>query len=231
MPDTDTKYQNIMNRLRALADSRATAGMQQFGINTESALGISMPALRELAREIGKDHALADQLWEAGIHESRILACLIDNPREVTERQMDRWVSDFNSWDLCDQCCGNLFDKTKFAYSKALEWSGRDEEFVKRAGFAMMASLAVHDKRADDDAFEPFFPRIISEAADDRNYVKKAVNWALRQIGKRNRALHKRAIAVAKELQEIDSPAARWIASDALRELTSNKVQQRLRSR
>ena len=144
---------------------------------------------------------------------------------------METWVKDFDSWDVCDQVCSNLFDKTPFAYRKAIEWSKREEEFVKRAGFVLMATLSVHDKKADNKKFEQFFPIIKRESNDNRNFVKKAVNWALRQIGKRNLSLNKKAIKTAKEIQKMDSKSARWIASDALRELTSEKIQKRLKSK
>jgi 3-methyladenine DNA glycosylase AlkD len=154
---------------------------------------------------------------------------MVDIPKLVTEKQMDDWVKDFNSWDLCDQCCSNLFDKTPFAYKKAIQWSRRKEEFVKRAGFTLMATLAVHDKRTENKVFEKFLPIIKRESADDRNFVKKAVNWALRQIGKRNRELNKEAVKTAKEILKMDSKAARWIAFDAIRELTSMSVKKRLK--
>ncbi len=203
--------------------------MAHFGINPESALGIKIPVLRGIAKELGKDHELAQDLWESGEHEARILASMIDDPKLVTEEQLERWAADFNSWDLCDQCCGNLFDRTLFAYEKALEWSSREAEFVKRAGFALMAYLAVHDKKAPDEAFESFYPAIVGQARDERNFVKKAVNWALRQIGKRSRSLNESALAVVAEIEQLDSKAARWIAADARRELTGEKVQARLR--
>jgi 3-methyladenine DNA glycosylase AlkD len=188
-----------------------------------------MPALRGIARELGRDHHLAQELWASGIHEARILACLIDEPSLATEEQMELWVKEFDSWDLCDQCCSNLFDRTGLAFEKAVEWSGREEEFVKRAGFVLMACLAVHDKKAGDEAFLEFLPLIKREAQDSRNFVRKAVNWALRQIGKRNPNLNRAAIEAAREIQKMDSRAARWIASDALRELTGQKVQSRLK--
>jgi 3-methyladenine DNA glycosylase AlkD len=221
----------VMARLRSLAQPGNLEGMKRFGIPTEHALGIPIPALRKLAKEIGRDHALAGELWATGIHEARMLATLVDDPEEVTDAQMEAWVLDFASWDLCDQCCSNLFDSTPHAYRKVREWSSREEEFVKRAGFVLMATLSVHDKKADDDAFREFFPIIIREATDDRVYVKKAVNWALRQIGKRNGVLNREAIRIAEEIRAIDSKAARWIASDALRELTGEKVQDRLKKR
>lgn len=222
------RVEEVLSELKSLSNPDAVAGMARFGINPENTYGISIPTLRKMAREIGRDHALAEQLWSSGVHEARILAALIDDPRMVTEEQMERWVRDFDSWDVCDQCCSNLFDKTNLAYRKAVEWSAREQEFVKRAGFALMASLAVHDKKAADEEFIPFLPLIARESTDNRNFVKKAVNWALRQIGKRNRNLNRAAIATAKQIQEMDSKAAKWIASDALRELASEKVQQKL---
>ena len=222
--------EDILGRLKSLANAENVAGMARFGINPENTLGISIPVLRKMAREIGRDHALAQELWSSGVHEARILAALIDDPRLVTEAQMDAWAADFDSWDVCDQCCADLFDKTEPAYRKAVEWAARDEEFVKRAGFALMAALAWHDKRAPDEAFVAFLPVIQRESADGRNFVRKAVNWALRTIGKRNAALNIRAIATAKEIQATGSKPARWIAADALRELTSDKVQERLRA-
>jgi len=222
------QYGDIIEKLKSLSDPKAVKGMARFGINPEKTFGISIPNLRKMAKETGMDHALAQQLWASGIHEARILASMIDSPEIVTEEQMEGWVKDFDSWDVCDQCCMNLFDKTNFAYGKAVEWSTRKEEFVKRAGFAMMACLAWHDKNADDRQFEPFFSIIKREAYDNRNFVKKAVNWALRQIGKRNLNLNGKAVETAKEIQEIDSKSARWIASDAIRELTSQAVRERL---
>jgi 3-methyladenine DNA glycosylase AlkD len=220
-------FSEMLGRLKGLASPENVAGMARFGINPERTLGVSMPALRRMAKEIGKDHALARQLWSSGIHEARILACLVDDPEKVTEKQMDRWVRDFDSWDVCDQCCLNLFDRTPWAYDKALEWSARSEEFVKRAGFALMAVLAVHDKKATDGQFEKFFPVIGREATDERNFVRKSVNWALRQIGKRNRRLNKLAVQTARDLSRLDSKNARWIGSDAVRELTGEKVQKK----
>jgi 3-methyladenine DNA glycosylase AlkD len=226
-PDVD----DILEKLRGLGNARDREGMARFGINVENALGISVTQLRRLAKEIGEDHDLAQRLWATGIHEGRILASIVDVPSEVTEAQMEAWAADFDSWDLVDQCCGNLFDKTPFGWDKAIEWSRRDEEFVKRAGFALMAYLAVHDKKAADGRFEKFLPIIEREATDDRNFVKKAVNWALRQIGKRNARLNELAIRRAERIKKLDSKAARWIASDALRELKKPTVQQRLRGR
>lgn len=219
---------DILKKLKSLSNPKAVAGMARFGINPENTYGISIPDLRKMAKQIGKDHAFAQQLWASVIHEAKILAGMIDEPEMVTEKQMEDWVRDFDSWDVCDQVCSNLLDKTSFAYKKAREWSKREEEFVKRAGFVMMAALSVHDKKTKDDVFLKFFPLIKKEAADNRNFVKKAINWALRQIGKRNQRLNKKAIETAKEIQKIDSRAAKWIAADALKELTSKAVQKRL---
>lgn len=224
-----TQCDNILKHLRMLANPDNVVGMARYGINARNTLGVSMTELRTLAKTIGENHALAQQLWASGIHEARILASIVADPKLVTEEQMEHWVRDFDSWDVCDQCCGNLFDKTPFAYEKATAWSARTEEFVKRAGFVLMAELAIHDKKATDIAFEPFFFLIKREASDDRHMVKKAVNWALRQIGKRNRHLNRMAIVTAEEIRQLDTRAARWIANDALRELMSDKVQQRLR--
>jgi len=223
------QYDEILRRLQSLADPKAVEGMARFGINPKNTYGVSIPNLRATAKEAGRNHLLAEQLWSSGIHEARILAGMIENPKMVTERQMDNWVKDFDSWDVCDQVCSNLFDKTPFAHQKALEWSKRSEEFVKRAGFVLMATLAVHDKKVKDEAFLKFLPLIKREATDDRNYVKKAVNWALRQIGKRSIKLNEAAVETAKEIQGLNSKSARWIASDALRELTSDAVQRKLR--
>ena len=206
------------------------AGMARFGIRPRTkVLGISVVALRKLARELGRDHALAGTLWRSGIHEARVLATMVDDPSKVTAAQADRWVRSLDSWDVCDQLCANLLDRTPFAAEKALEWSRREAEFEKRAAFALMAALAVHSTTMAERDFERFLPVIRRESTDDRNFVKKAVNWALRQIGKRNRALNRRAIAIAEELRRMDSRSARWIAADALRELRSEAVQDRLR--
>ncbi len=209
----------ILRQLQAQRDPKNVAGMARFGINPRNTLGVSIPTLRRIAWQVGKDHRVAQELWMSGVHEARILAALVDVPERVTEAQMERWVKDFDSWDVCDQVCSNLFDKTRSARRKAIEWSKRDEEFVKRAGFVMMAALAVHDKTASDGVFRKFLPLIQRGAIDDRNFVKKAVNWALRQIGKRNPTLNRAAQATAHEIQQIDSRTARWIAADALREL------------
>jgi len=220
--------QAILEQLKSLGNPVATAGMARYGINTTHAYGVSIPNLRKIARKIGRNRPLAEALWSSGIHEARILAGMVYPPLEITGRQMEQWVRDFNSWDLCDQCCNNLFRKAVDAHEKAVEWSSRDEEFVKRAGFVLMACLAVHDKKAADAAFLGFMLIITRESVDSRNFVKKAVNCALRQIGKRNLRLNQTAIATANEINEMNSAAAKWIAADAIRELESDAVQKRL---
>ncbi len=214
----------VIAALQQHADPRAAEGMARFGIRSAHVLGISIPVLRKTAKELGKDHALALELWASGLHEARILASMIDDPRLVTEPQMEVWVADFDTWDVCDQVCGNLFDKTPYAYQKAAEWCHREQEFVRRAGFVLMAELAVHDKQAVEEAFLSFFPLIKQYATDERNFVKKAVNWALRQIGKRSARLRVSAIEWAEEIGAMDSRAARWIAKDALKELRAGSI-------
>lgn len=213
----------VIDLLRQQASPSYLAGMQRFGINNSRALGVKLPDLRKLAKSIKKDHLLAQQLWDTGIHEARIMASLVDDTMMVTEQQIDSWTNDFYSWDLCDQVCGNLFDRTLFAIAKAIEFSARDEEYVKRAGFVLMAEYAIHNKLAADDIFIPFFALMEREAWDNRNFVKKAVNWALRQIGKRNSTLKMEAIATANRILTQNYKSAKWIASNALTELASHK--------
>jgi len=222
------KYEKVIKKLKSLSNPEAIIGMARYGITPENTYGVSIPNLRKIAKEIGKSHKLAQKLWATNIRETKILASMIEDPEIVSEQQIEDWVKEFNYWEICDQCCMNLFEKTRFAYKKAVEWSSREKEFVKRAGFVLMARLVVSDKKADDDKFEKFFSIIKREATDDRNFVKKAVNWALRQIGKRNLNLNGKAIKIAKEIQEMDSKSAKWIASDTIRELTSKAVQKRL---
>jgi 3-methyladenine DNA glycosylase AlkD len=221
----------IIKKIKSLSSSKNREGMERFGINIATAYGTSVPALRKIAKQIGKNHNLAIELWHTKIHEAQILASMIAEPEKLTEKQMDEWIKDFNSWDVCDQVCLNLFDKTAIAYKKAGEWSARYDEFEKRAGFALMAALATHDKNAPDKNFIKFLPIITRKSGDDRNFVKKSVNWALRQIGKRNLTLNKLAIKTAEEIQKIDSKTAKWMATDALHELTSSAVQDRLQTK
>lgn len=211
----------IIDFLKDKADARYLAGMQRYGIDNSKALGVRLPELRKLAKTIKKDHQLALDLWNTGLHEARLLASLIEDPVHVTEEQIDTWTKDFYSWDICDQVCGNLFDRTPFAMKKALEFSANEAEFIKRAGFVLMAEHAVHDKKATNESFIALMPLIEREAWDNRNFVKKAVNWALRQIGKRNDILKAVAIETAQNILKQEHKAAKWIASNALAELTS----------
>jgi 3-methyladenine DNA glycosylase AlkD len=219
---------DVVDELRAAADPSRLPGMARVGINTSHALGVSVPRCRRIARDHRGRHVLALDLWSTGIHEARILASMVDDPGEVTVEQMQAWAGDFDSWDVCDQVCSNLFGTTPFAYDMARSWVLREEEFVKRAGFTLIAERAVHDREPDDAFWCSWFPVIRGGATDDRNYVKKAVNWSLRQIGKRNRALNAAAIVEAEALLALDDRTARWIARDALRELRSDAVQTRL---
>ena len=222
------QYENVLNILKSMSNPEAVKGMARYGINPKNNLGVSISKLRPIAKEIGKDHDLALKLWSSGIHDARLLACFIDDPAKVTGEQMDSWAKDFDSWDVCDQACTSLFDLNPLAWTKVFEWAKHDEEFVKRAAFSLIAGLAVHDKNAGDIEFEQFSPLITKHSVDERNYVKKAINWALRNIGKRNLGLNRQMIKLSKEIQKIDSKSARWIANDSLRELSSEKVQDRL---
>ncbi|MGZ3752145.1 MAG: DNA alkylation repair protein [Mucilaginibacter sp.] len=210
---------DVLSILKQKSDPSRLEGMKRYAIDISNAMGVTMPEIRAVAKQIRKDHTLAQELWKTGIRECQILASLIDDRKQVTELQMDQWVADFNSWEVCDQVCGNLFVRTPFAIEKALEYSLSEKEFTKRAGFVLMAEMQVHNKKVSDEALMQFFPIIEREAWDDRNFVKKAVNWALRQIGKRNKTLNKPAIECAKRIAVQESKAAKWIAKDALAEL------------
>jgi 3-methyladenine DNA glycosylase AlkD len=226
----------VLSRLREIGSSENRAGMARFGININSAIGVSVTTLRAVAREVLRPikhdaaarHVLAAGLWESGIHEARILAALVDEPTLVTREQMEQWVAAFDSWDLCDQVCANLFDRTELGWDAVVAWAARDEEYVKRAAFALLAALAWHRTDVPDSRLEAYLPLIEREAFDERNFVKKAVNWALRQIGKRSPELNVAAVAVAERLRHSESRAARWIGSDAYRELTGDAVRMRL---
>ena len=220
-----------LNRLHQEARPDQLAGMARYGMTVERRLGLSMPSIRQIAKELGRDHPLALALWSTGLAEARILASIVADPMQVDGELMDAWVKDFDSWDVCDQVCMNLFEKAPSAWQKIDEWSRREEEFVKRAAYALLACLAWHDKKANDATFIALFPVIRQGASDKRNYVKKAVSWALRNIGKRNSALNKASIQEARQMHGLDSPAARWVASDVLRELESEAVQNRLTRR
>jgi 3-methyladenine DNA glycosylase AlkD len=225
MPDVDA----VLAELKALGSEENRAGMARFGINAERAYGVSIANLRPLARRLGKNHALAAALWKSDVHEARILAAFVDEPKRVTAAQMDRWVAAFDSWDLCDQVCNNLFVRTPFVETKVAKWAKDQREFVRRAAFALIASYTVHAKGIPDDAFRPMLALVEKHATDPRNFVKKAVNWALRQIGKRSLALHGPALALAERLAASDDKTARWIGRDAVKELTDPKQIARLR--
>jgi 3-methyladenine DNA glycosylase AlkD len=218
----------VLRELKGLADPNVRAKMEYFGVNVPKAHGISVPVLHQFAKHIGKDHQLARQLWRSGIHEARILATLIGESDKVMAAEMDRWARDFDSWDVVDAACCYLYAHAKPAWSKTAAWSRRREEFVKRASFSLIAYLSYKDKNAPDARFMRFLRVIEREAHDERNFVKKAVNWALRNIGKRNTLLNREAIRTAEKIRQQDSSAARWIAADALRELKSPAVQRRL---
>lgn len=218
----------IIARLEALASPEDAAGMARFGIRGARVLGVPVKTLRAIARETGRSHALAEALWASGIHEARILASIVAEPKRVNRDQLERWVLDLDSWDLCDQCCTNLWVRTPFARDQALIWSERAEEFVKRAGFVLMAQVAGKDKGTPAIVLQSYLARAEREAHDERNFAKKAVSWAIREIGQRSAELNEAAIAVAQRLQASDGRAARWVGNDALRELTSEKVARRV---
>jgi len=220
--------EQVIELLKSQANPEQLAGMARFAIRTDQRLGLSIYDLRRIAKDIQPDHQLALGLWQSGIPDARILASMIDVPEQATDDQLEDWVRDFDSWDVCDQVCDNLFQHTRFAWDKVREWSMRDEEFVKRAAYALLSCLAWHDKAASDRQFIDCFPLIKAGASDPRNFVKKAVNWALRNIGKRNPVLNKAAIELANELLTLGDKTANWVARDALRELQSEKIQQRV---
>ena len=219
---------HILEWLEQHGAARNREGMARYGIRSPKVFGVSMADMRPFVRHIGRSHDLALALWDTGWHEARIIASFVDEPAEVTRAQMDRWCRQFDNWAVCDSVCMHLFDRTPHAFDKVVQWTRRSREFERRAAFALLASLAVHDRRAPDETFASRLPLIERAATDERNFVKKAVNWALRQIGKRNHALNAAAIAVAERLAASGSPAARWVGKDAVRELTSASVASRL---
>jgi 3-methyladenine DNA glycosylase AlkD len=232
MPSVDNRSMPTVSETLALLRQHARpsqlAGMARFGIDVRRRLGVSVPELRRIAKSLGRDHALAQALWECGIPDAQILAAYIAEPQHFTSRQMDAWVKDMHSWDVCDQACSNAFARSPLGWRKVHAWGGRREEFVRRAAFALLAALVVHDKAATDAQFIATLPLIEAAAVDERNFVKKAVNWALRCIGKRNAVLNAAATVTARRLRTLDSRSARWIAADALRELGSDAVRTRI---
>ena len=230
-PHPSDRLATALALLQAQARPGELAGMARYGIVGEGRLGLSMPAMRQIARTLGRDHDLALQLWGTGIPDARIVAGMVADPARLTSRQMDTWALGLASWDVCDQVCGSAFLASPLAWDKVTDWAGRPEAFVRRAAFALLATLAVHDKAAGNTAFVSALALIEADAADERNFVKKAVNWALRNIGKRNVVLNHAAIDAARRIQAQGSRAARWIAADALRELTGDAVRARLAAR
>lgn len=224
-----TRASDILAWLKRRGTKRNRDGMARYAIVAPKVFGVSVADLRDLSKELGRDHALASALWKSGWYEARMLTAFVDEPERVTPAQMDRWARDFDNWAICDALCFHLFDRTPHAWSKIERWSRRREEFVRRAAFALLASMALHDKGAPDARFVRALPLIERAASDDRNFVKKAVSWALRSIGRRNVALNRKAVAVSRRLIATDEPAARWVGRDALRELTSAAVVRRLK--
>jgi 3-methyladenine DNA glycosylase AlkD len=222
--------QSIMKELKSLSHPENLAGMARYGIKIDNALGVKVPDLRRIARRVKRNHGLALELWGTGVHDARILASMLAEPEKATPALMDEWAELFYAWDICDQTCMNFFVYTKFAHKKAVEWSKRREEFIKRAGFALMACIAWKNKDMKESECADFFACMERESADGRNYVKKSVNWALRQAGKRNPELHCAAIACAERIAKQDSKSAKWIAADALRELKNPKVIARIKN-
>ncbi|HKR05191.1 MAG TPA: DNA alkylation repair protein [Bacteroidia bacterium] len=220
----------ILAEIKKLASSKAIDKQKYFGINTSMSFGLTTPQMRTIAKTIGRNHKLAMQLWKTGHHEAKHIAIFIADPNQVTEKLMEELLKDFSSWDTVDNCCGTLFTKTPFAFDKAIEWTKNKTEFQKRAGFVLMAELAIHNKSAEDKKYEKFFSHIIRGSHDERNFVKKAVNWALRQIGKRNKRLCDKAIIAAKEIYAKGDSSSRWIASDALRELEKYKKEGKIKN-
>jgi 3-methyladenine DNA glycosylase AlkD len=223
--------QEILTKLKSKAKPDNLPGMARYGINTEKRLGVQIPELRQLAKETGKNHQIALELWQTGIAEARILAAMTDEPEKVTEQQMENWVKDINSWDIDDQITMNLFEKTPLSWKKITDWSQRPEEFVRRTAYSLLACLAWHNKTATDQQFTQLFPVIASGATDERKSIQKAISWALRTIGKRNPQLNLAAIQLAQEIQQTNTKPARWIANDVTRELQSQPVQNRLQNK
>lgn len=219
------EFVDIVNFFESNIDENNIQTMNRLKAGSNKKYGIRLPILRKLAKDIGKNHELALELWDHGFHETRLLATLIETYENVDESQLDSWVNDFDTWDLCDQACINLLVKMPLAISKIPVWAKSDEEFVKRTAFSLIAVIAVHDKESENSYFEGFFPLIKDACNDDRNFVKKSVNWAIRSIGKKNRYLNEKAIILSNEILDYDTKSARWIAKNALKELESEKVQ------
>ncbi|NHJ05013.1 MAG: DNA alkylation repair protein [Candidatus Heimdallarchaeota archaeon] len=210
------------------ANPKNLVGMAKFGITPEQAYGVNLPIIRNLAKEIGQDHLLAQELWETNIREPRILACMIADPNKATEELLEKWVKDFDYWEICDQCIMNFFVKTKFAYTKSLEWVTKEDEYIRRAGFVLMAILSYRDKKTDDSIFLSFLPICKKYSTDQRNTVKKAISWSLRRIGARNLFLNKKVLRLTEELLKIESSSAKWIAKDVAKDISRQLIQKKL---
>jgi 3-methyladenine DNA glycosylase AlkD len=227
---SQTDVDDVIASLKRLATKKVRDGMARYAIPSDNAFGVSVGTLQKLAKELGRNHDLAAALWETGWYEARMLACYVDDPARVTSGQMDRWSRDFDNWAIVDTVCFVLFDRTPHAWRKVGQWATRREEFIRRAAFALLWGLTVHDKKSGDEPFIDGLALVERAASDDRHFVKKSVNMALRAVGKRNSSLHAAALAVAKRLSQSDEPPSRWVGKDALRELSSPKVRSRLRS-
>jgi 3-methyladenine DNA glycosylase AlkD len=219
----------ILNQFSSLKNQKNIEAMENFGIHSSSAYGTGIPVLRAMAKQIGVNQALAMELWALPEHECKILATMIADPKSMDAKLADQWVKDFYSWDICDQCVMNLFEDLPFAYTKATEWALKEEEYIRRAGFVMIARLAISDKKQDDERFLEYFPLILEKSTDQRNFVKKAVNWAIRQIGKRSHYLNQKSLELLHTMKETKSPSSRWIANDAIRELSNEKITSRIK--
>jgi 3-methyladenine DNA glycosylase AlkD len=228
MSTTDERVREILRWLERRGTKRNRDGMARYAIRADKVFGVSVADLQRLAKRVGRDHALAGALWDTGWYEARMLTGFVDEPERVSAAQMDRWARDFDNWAICDHLCFHLFDRTPHAWRKIEQWSRRRDEFVKRAGFALLAAVALHDKQAGDERFLRSLDLIVQEADDDRNFVKKGVSWALRAVGRRTPALNRAAVATARRLAATDDAGARWVGKDALRELTSPAVQRRV---
>ena len=217
----------VISELKSLENPANKAGMARFGINVENALGISMKSLEPISKRIKKNHKLGLELWETEIHEARILAILISEADKLTFEQVENWVNDFASWDICDQACLKLFRKSSVAVERIDDWIRNEKEFVRRAGFALLATLAVHLKGQENDSFfVKYFEQMLQYSVDERNFVKKAINWAIRQAGKRNEKMRRLVIGLCEKILETHSKSksAQWIAQNALKELSSAKI-------
>lgn len=229
MKEYSDEVKEIIREFKGLRNERNIEGMKRYGINVDTAFGITAPVLTGISKRYRFNHTLALELWNTSYHDARLLASMIDNPEEVTRKQLNKWVKDFDSWDVCDCCCNRLFRKVSFIEEFIPIWCRDKREFVKRAGFSMIAQLAVHKKSAPDSEFENYFDLITESSTDERNFVKKAVNWALRQIGKRNKSLNKKTLKISQKLLTFSSKSSGWIARDAIRELTNPLTLKRIK--